>query len=145
VTSTPLGKARFRYLPEKATLVAFATDLVLADNAAANKTFSLRKTDGFNTERIDQSTTAGEPRLCTIKHSAQGKKGTVEAADRHLISFATTKKDATTGVLYTATLNATLVIPQSGPLVRADFDHLIAFAKNFLITANVDKWVRSES
>ena len=125
--------------------MAFSADLVLQDNAAANKTFSLRKTDGYNTERIDQSTTQLEPRVCAIKHTSQGKKGTAEQADRHLIQFSVTKKDATTGVLYTATLNCTLVVPVSGPLVRADFDHLIAFAKNFLVTANVDKWLRNES
>lgn len=125
--------------------MAFASDLVLADNAAANKTFSLRKTEGFNTERIDQSTTQAEPRLCLIKHSSQGKKGTSEQADRHLVSFSVTKKDATTGIMSTAVLNITLVVPVMGPLVRADFDHLIAFGKNFLVTANVDKWVRNES
>lgn len=125
--------------------MAFSTDLVLADNAAANKTFSLRNTNGYNTERIDQSTTGTEPRLCAIKHSSQGKKGTSEQAERHLVSFSVTKKDPTTGVLYTSVLNVTLVTPATGPLVRADYDHLIAFAKNFLVTANVDKWLRNES
>lgn len=125
--------------------MAFSTDLVINDNAAAAKTFSLRKTNDYNTERIDQSTTQAEPRLLAIKHSTQGTKGTPSHADRHLASFSVTKKDATTGQMYTAVLNCTLVTPVQGPLVRADFDHLIAFLKNFLITANVDKWLRNES
>lgn len=125
--------------------MAFATDLVLADNTPTNRTFSLRKTDGYNTERIDQSTTQAEPRVLSIKHSSQGKKGTSDQADRHLISVSTTKKDATTGILYTMVTNVTHVVPAMGPLVRADSDHQFAFVKNFLITANVDKWLRNES
>lgn len=125
--------------------MAFAADLVLADNAAANKTFGLRKTDGYNTERIDSTTTQLEPRVCAIKHTVQGKVGNVDRADRHLVSFSVTKKDATTGLLYTAVINCTCVVPVTGPIARADVDHLIAFVKNFLVQANVDRWFRNES
>lgn len=129
----------------KETLLAFATDIVINDNAAAARTFSLRKTEGFNTERIDQATTQAEPRLMVIKHSMTGKKGSSSQTSRHLVSFQYTKKSSL-GVLQNLVLNTTLSWPDDGTFVRADVDHLIAFLKNWIgVGANVDKLVRNES
>jgi len=123
--------------------MAFATDIALNDAAAAAKTFSLRKSDGYNSERIDQASTQAEPRLMIIKHSKQGAGD--QLMDRHLLSFMKTKKDSVTGKLYTAVVNVTVTVPANGVITRTDIDDLIVFERGFLTTAaNVDKFLRSE-
>jgi hypothetical protein len=130
--------------------MAFAADIVLRDNAAADKTFSSRNTDGSRVERIDQASTAMEPRILVIDHRRAGKSGTPEYRDEHLVQFKVTKKDAVTGKLYTGFANLTIGVPVDGIVVRAEYDHIISFLKSatngFLTTtANIDKLLRSES
>lgn len=124
-------------------------DLTLRDNAAADKTFTARQMSGQLVERIDTSTTAQEPRTCTINHRRVGQKGTPAERDEHLVQLKVSKKD-TDGKLYTGYINVTFGVPVSGPLVRADFDHLNSMLKSatngFLTSSgNLDKLLRGES
>jgi hypothetical protein len=130
--------------------MAFATDVVLRDNAAADKTFSSRTTSGSRVERIDQASTPAEPRLLIIDHRRVGKSGTPEYRDEHLVQLKVTKKDAVTGKLYLGFCNVTIGQPVDGIVTRAEIDHLISFLKSgtngFLTsTTNIDKLLRSES
>lgn len=130
--------------------MAFATDLVLKDAAAADKTFSLRSTNGARTERIDQASTASEPRILIIDHRRVGKAGTPTYRDEHLVQAKVTKKNATTGVLYTGYVNLTIGMDVDGVITRTELNHLLAFMASTAtgminVTANVDKLLRSES
>lgn len=130
--------------------MAFSADVVLRDNAAADKTFSTRSTNGSRVERIDQASSSMEPRLLVIDHRRAGKAGTPEYRDEHLVQLKVTKKDAVTGKLYTGFINVTFGVPVDGIVTRTEMDHLISFLKSatngFLTaTANIDKILRSES
>lgn len=130
--------------------MAFSTDLVLKDSAAASKTFSLRSTNGARTERIDQASTASEPRLLIIDHRRVGKAGTETYRDEHLVQLKVSKKNATTGKIYTGYVNLTIGQDVDGVVTRAEIDHLLSFLKEatagmIAVTANVDKLLRAES
>lgn len=130
--------------------MAYADDLTFRDNAAADKTFSRQMQEAGRHTWIDQSTTAAEPRIVRIAHRAEPIPGvTGESQDRHTVDFAVTKKDGTTGKLYNARVSIVVLMPRTGPIVRADLDHLVSFVKSatngFLTsTTMVDKLLRSE-
>lgn len=130
--------------------MAFSTDLVLKDSAAASKTFSLRSTSGARTERIDQASTASEPRLLIIDHRRVGKAGTPDYRDEHLVQLKVFKKNAVTGNIHKGFVNVTISQDVDGIVTRAEIDHLLSFLKEatagmIALTANVDKLMRSES
>lgn len=130
--------------------MAFTADVVLRDNAAADKTFSTRMTKDQRVERIDQASTPQEPRLLVLDHRRVGKAGTVEYRDEHLIQLKVSKKDATTGKIHTGFINVTIGQPIEGVVTRTEIDHLISFLKSatngFLTSStNIDKLLRSES
>lgn len=129
--------------------MAFATDVVLNDSGAVARTFSLRSTQGVRTERIDQSSTAQEPRILIVDHRRVGKPGTSSYRDEHLMQLKVSKKNATTGAIHTGYVNVTMCQDVDGVITRAEIDHLIAFLKatgGLLIgTTYIDKLLRGES
>lgn len=131
--------------------MAYADDLSFKDSAAASKTFSRQLQEPNRHTWIDTASTAQEPRIVRIAHRKEALKGKPgEYQDRHTVDFAVTKKDPTTGKSYTITLTCSVQFPLTGPLVRADLDHLLAFAKTaspdgFLTnTTHIDRLLRSE-
>lgn len=130
--------------------MAFSTDLVLKNAAAADITYSLRNTVGARTERIDQSSSASEPRTITIDHRRVGKAGTPSYRDEHLIQLKVVKKNATTGNLHTGYVNLTVGMDVDGIVTRAMINDLLAHLTNASVgmavsTTYVDKLLRSES
>lgn len=130
--------------------MAFADDMSFNDNAAAAKTFSRQSLDAQRCSWIDTGSTASEPRVLRISHRREAQKANPgETQDRHTIEFYVVKKDPTTGRLYQQTVSVGVQYPLTGPLVRADLDHLLSFFRNatngFLTTTQyVDKLLRSE-
>lgn len=120
-----------------------SSNLSLNNAAAASKTFVLISQDGTGTVRVDNSTTASQPRKLTIRHTASGKGAS--AVDRHLLQFSTEKLDAA-GNTHVATVNLTMAIPRASAITQTDIDDLVAFVKNFLaVGANVTSLQLGES
>jgi hypothetical protein len=125
--------------------MAFTSNISLNDSAAASKTFVAISVSGTETIRMDSSTSNLAPRRMIIRHAQSVDKVSRAIVDRHLLSFTNTVLDSE-GVPYPQTGNFTLWVPRSPVVVRADTDHLIAFARNFLaVTGNVDSFLRNES
>jgi len=117
-------------------------NFVLADAAAANKTFNLVFQQGQESRRLDTASTDSSPRTMRVQHQ---EVGPVSArANRHNVSFAKSYIDAN-GVVQTATASLTLQVPKDAT-ASAFTDDLVAFVKNFLATgANIDAIRRGES
>ena len=65
-----------------------------------------------------------------------------DGSDRHLVKFTKLVMDSNLRPR-TAVLNVTLAVPRVG-ITRTNVDDLIAEAKEFLVTANVDRIMRGE-
>lgn len=131
--------------------MAFADDITLKDSAAASKTFSRQLSEPNRCTWIDTSITdPTTPRTMRISHRKEALKGMPgEFQDRHTIEVMVVKKDAVTGKPYMQTISVGVQYPLTGPLVRADLDHLLAFLKDatngmLVVTAHMDKLLRSE-
>lgn len=127
--------------------MAFADPITLADNAAANQTFTRQSAQQNGSDWIETDATLGQARTITIRHSNAGTsvaKG-AGAIRRHLVQFALTQYNSTLGKQEKAVLNLTLTVDPGSSIAASDLYHLMAFAKNFLSSANVDKLVRDET
>lgn len=91
--------------------MSFTSDLVLKNNAAANKTFTVVGGGNGSSRvvRLDTASTTALPRKMTIDHSvvnsASGK------SDRHLVQVTAAESDGNGGTL-TTVVNLTITIPQ---------------------------------
>lgn len=126
--------------------MAFSSNLVLKDNAAADKTFTAIKTSGQRVERFDTSTTTALPRRLVIDHSVVNSKTT--KADRHLVQVTAVESDGAGGIL-TTIVNLTMTIPTACADHTAA-KHCFAFIADLLQdagAANVafDQLTRGES
>lgn len=127
--------------------MAFADPVVLANAAAANKSFN-RKTSGPNgSDGVEAASTASDRITMKILHSRVGKAAQPGAVvERHLLQFQRAKFNSTLGADEIATINLTLTVPSSSGLTTTDSNDLCAFVKNFLGTqANIDRLIRGES
>lgn len=130
--------------------MAYADDITLKDSAAASKTFSRQLSEPNRCTWIDTSITdPTTPRTMRISHRKEALKAYPgEYQDRHTIEFVTIKKDAA-GRPYSQIATFSVQYPLTGPLVRADLDHELAFLKDatngmLVVTAHIDKLLRSE-
>lgn len=127
-----------------------ADDYVVANAAAANKTFSLFSQVGQVTSRIDNSTAPPTARLMRISHTVQGSsdpksKSKTEQRDARLLSFEVNKLD-TVGRPTKLVCNLNFLIPTNGVFTRAELDDLGAFVKNILTSSTfMDKFYRGEA
>lgn len=126
--------------------MAFSSDLVLKDNAAVNKTFTVIKTSGQRVERFDTSTTTALPRKLVLDHSVVNSK-TVKS-DRHLIQVAAAESDGAGGSLVTI-VNLTITIPTAATS-NLGAKHAFAFIADMLQDAGAanaafDQLTRGES
>jgi hypothetical protein len=125
--------------------MAFANDIVIADAAAANKTFKLISLTDGNSSRIDSASNLTTPRSMFIKHQIAGSKANGNISDRHLVSFSATYLDGSNKE-QTAVLNFTLQVPRSTAVSRTNVNDLIAFLRNWLgVSTNVDGLLINES
>lgn len=131
--------------------MAYSDDITLRDFINGDKVFSRQLSEPNRCSWIDQGTTAQEPRILRISHRKEARKGGVagQFQDRHTVEILHTKKDATTGELFTVVGVYSLQIPQTGPFTRAMIDDVHAFmwkaTNGFLPTTTyVDKLLRSE-
>lgn len=125
--------------------MAFSNDIVIADAAAANKTFKLISLTDGNSSRIDSASNLTTPRSMFIKHQTSGSKANGNISDRHLVSFSATYLDGANKE-QVAVLNLTVQVPRSTAVSRANVNDLIAFARNwFGVSANVDGLLINES
>lgn len=100
-----------------------------------------RLVDGV--ERLNDETDLILPEKVVIKHATQGGKG--KELDRHLVQITKTERDATTGDIWAAGVNLTLVVPRQTMFSAADVKRLVALMKDFLSDANVEKLLRGEA
>lgn len=133
--------------------MAYADDVTLQNVAGATVTFSRQALDlsGARCTWIDTASTNVEPRTMRIAHRAESIPGlTGQTRDRHTVDFTVVKKDATTGLLFPASVSVSVLLPRSGVVTRAMLDDLIYFVgratpNGFVMTAaNIDKLLRSE-
>jgi hypothetical protein len=128
--------------------MAFTDPIVLADNAAANQSFTLQSKTQNGSDYIENDATGTDQRKIVIRHTNAGPsvvKG-AKPVRRHLVQFTHEKLNATLGKIEKITLNVTLTTdPGASGLVAADIYHVRAFAANFLTTTNIDKLIRDES
>jgi len=117
---------------------------ITVSNGTVSRVFTPTKSDGQTARRIDNATTVVLPTFLDLKHQEEGKVGTAQHRDRHLISLRRTEKDAVTGELNEAVINCTIVIPRTGVITRAMSDEMTNVIRNFLVTANLDKLYRGE-
>lgn len=130
--------------------MAFADDITLKDSAAVDKVFS-RQILGTNSCVWTDTTITDPtlPRLMKILHRKEALKGySGQFQDRHTIEMSTTKKDAA-GMPYVQYATFSVQYPLTGPLVRSDLDHMLAFFKNatngmLAVSTQIDKLLRSE-
>lgn len=125
--------------------MAFATDLVLNNAAAVAKTFTLQTTLPDGAVRIDTSfTDLNALRSITIRNQTTGQKDPRGLFDKHLVNIVHNRKNAL-GLVIPLISNYTLQVPRDVTITRTDVDDEVAFLKNFLITANLDRLLRNES
>lgn len=109
-----------------------SSNLTLKDVAGADVVYT---TVGFPTggaDRIDVASTTDNKGTLNIRHTDQGKGSS--ASTRHLVQFSRTKQD-TTGVA-TATLNLTILAPQSSLIDSADIEDMIRQLVDLLVTTS---------
>lgn len=122
----------------------FASNITIADNAAANKTFKQVSADGTSSIRMDDSTSLLSPRKMVIRHSVSTPKGSNVASDVHNLQFSVVKLD-TENEPQTATINLTYRVPRSAALSSTDIAHLWSFVDNwFSVQANRDGFLIGE-
>lgn len=117
--------------------MAATADIVLADYASVNKTFSPSIAVPNGSQYADVSSTASQPRTLQIKHIMQAANAST-GVDVHTVSFAHTVLDSVTSKPYTVSLSMTFRVPRTGPNLTNRRD-LWSFAKNFLTDTNVEK------
>jgi len=111
----------------------FSDNLVIADAAAANKTFAKISQSGQESRRIDNSSTTQEPRLLTIRHQIIVVKGITY--DRHNLVFNKIRVGSD-GFLHTTSIS-TVMQESRDSAAASDILDLVAFSKNFLATSGV--------
>jgi hypothetical protein len=114
-----------------------ASNLTIADAAAANKTFvSIATTDGSSV-RIDNSSTSILPRKMRVSHnvSSYSQGGERFSLDRRLVQFSVAKADADE-MTHIGSVNLTIQVPRLAIFAESDMKHLWYFTKNFLSDGN---------
>jgi len=120
----------------------FSQDLVLADAAAANKTFKLVFQDGAETRRIDSATDLTNARMMIIRHQTSGRNGIT--INRHNVLLSK-KLESAEGDPLLPSVSVAISVPEDVLVTQGVIDDLIAFAKNFLTVANTTSLLRGES
>jgi hypothetical protein len=123
-----------------------ASNLTIADSAAANKSFvAIASTDGSSV-RLDNSSTAQLPRKMRISHGVASYKIGAErfTLDRRLVSFSVAKAD-TAGLVHTGSINVTIQVPRISQFAESDLKHLWYFEKNFFTDANLTSILLGEA
>lgn len=122
-------------------------DIILADSAAANKTFTETRRTSEGADRIDTtSTDLSVPRTLSIKHALVGNDKTLGGpSDRHLLQVVHKRRDAS-GNVVPLIINLSAQIPRNSVITTTDRNDALKFVTNFLaVSGNVDKWLRGES
>lgn len=119
--------------------MSFDTTLALKNAAAATVTFNRLTGDSSKAVYQNSATGVSDANKCEISHQMSTAS---DGSDRHLIKFTKLVMDANLRPR-TAVLNVTLAAPRVG-ITRTHIDDLIAEAKEFLVTANVDRIMRGE-
>lgn len=113
--------------------MALTADLVLKNEAAANRTFTTVSVNGANVTRLDSATTIQQPTKMVINHTTSGSGD--DLVDRHLIQFSRTELDAN-GLRFTTIVNLTMAVPRRSSSNTAVKD-LVSFIKDLVDTAGV--------
>jgi hypothetical protein len=113
--------------------MALASTQTLPNVASVNHDFVTVNVLGTTVTRIDQTTTLANPTTMLIRHLTR-KAGTV-VIDKHTVSFRKTGTDAVTGAKTDGIITLSIELPQSGAVVAADVQDLLAYMRAFLPSA----------
>lgn len=112
----------------------FANDIVLKDNAAVDHTFKLIELNGASSDRIDAASSRALPLNLRVKRTlGNGAK----AVDRFLVQVV--KTVSTTSGTVPVICNITLQVPRDTSVTSSDVKDIVAYARNFMVAANVDE------
>jgi len=130
--------------------MAFSANLTLDDASGDDVVYSLIKTNGDGTTRIDTASTLALPGQMSIKHSVTGKGPS--AVDRHLVQFSRTVSASPADVQVVA--NFTLAVPRNVAVTQEILFDMLYNMYDFLLDgsapaqtsgANVIALLRGES
>jgi hypothetical protein len=127
--------------------MAFTDPIVLADQLAANQTFTQTGMSKDGSYWIENDATGTDQRKLAILHSNAGAsliKGGPPAR-RHLFQIQHAKWNSTLGKTELATLNTTLTLDPTSSFSTANLYDLAAFLRNFYTSGNLDKLIRNEA
>lgn len=121
-------------------------DLTINDAAPAAKTFKKIRSGTDFAAWTESTATGTDFREIIVRTQSAGKAAQPGAEKyRYLFQVRHTKWNATLGKMEEAVASFTFTWSTVAGLVRADYDHLIAFIKNYIGTsANVDALFRRE-
>lgn len=127
--------------------MAFTDPIVLADQLAANQTFTGTGNVQNGSYWVENDATNADRRELAILHSNAGA-GLIKGGPplrRHLFQVKHSKWNAGLGKTEIATLNTTLTIDPTSSFSTANLYDLAAFLRNFYTSGNLDKLLRNES
>lgn len=120
-------------LSDPLTLTVSGTDTV----------FVKTRTNADGATRMNEATELTTPELLVIRHQVQGKGNAI--TDRHLLQLSRAERDSESGVIHTAQMNVSIVIPRVGLFSTAEVIRLFALQKELLTDANLARVLRGES
>jgi hypothetical protein len=126
--------------------MAFTDPIVLADYAAANKSFNRGGFIPQGCQYIESTATPSDKRLLTIKHTTSGLGPNKSPISRHLVQISHEKWNATLGKTEKLVMNLTITLENSSSFSANPNQYdILTFLKNWISTANYDKLIRGES
>lgn len=127
--------------------MAFDDPIVIADNSAANQSFTRKGVSLSTSEWIENDATSTNIRTLSIKHASAGpsvQKGSPPVR-RHLVQFKLNKWNSILMKMEAATVNVTLTVDPGSTITAANIYDLMAFQKNLLSTTVIDQLMRDET
>jgi hypothetical protein len=126
--------------------MSLSADLVLKNEAAANRTFTPINVSGTSCTRLDGATSLQLPTKVVISHNTSGAGE--DLVDRHLVQASRVENDAN-GVPFTTIVNLTLAVPRKSASNTTAYD-LVSFIKDLMDTtgaksADFDKILQGQS
>lgn len=127
--------------------MAYADPITVADNAAANQTFTLQSRQSAGSDWVESDATPTDMRKIVFRNSNAGAsvaKG-AKPVRRHLVQFSHEKWNSTLGKTEKAILNVTLTVDPGASFTTTNIYDLRAFAENFLSNTTIDQMLRDET
>lgn len=108
-------------------------------------TFDVTEASGKMRKRLNPLTTISDPELMVVNHFQQGSEQAGNLADRHLLQFSRSERDAA-GKASLLVVNTTVLVPRNGLFALTDVRRLFNWQANFLSTStNLERLLTGQS